>query len=168
MKRRHILAFSLFSSVMSLAGCAIQKPVYLFERSGRFSLITPNENRKMTAINGRFSLRRSSSVITLDLMTPLNGILARIEITPSNATLTRDFNTPPLVASSAEELMEQVLGFALPISVLEDWLTTRENQINAYGWTVTILKRTPQGMPSTIRAQSMMSDIKLLLSNDNE
>ncbi len=168
MKRRHLLSLALLSSTLPLVGCALQKSVYLFERSGRFSLMTPNEEGKMTAINGRFSLRRTPEVITLDLMTPLNGILARIEITPSEATLTRDLNTPPLFAPSGEELMQQVLGFALPIPVLEDWLSTKDNQVNAYGWKVHILKRTVQGMPSTIRAQCSVPSVKLTLSIDNE
>ena len=95
MKRRILLALPAAAAVLTLAGCVTGQPP-LFERYGRFALVSTSASGEREAVNGRFSLRRTSAGLRLNLMTPLNGILASIEVTPSGAVLETSQNESPL------------------------------------------------------------------------
>ena len=101
MKRRILLALPAAAAVLTLAGCVTGQPP-LFERYGRFALVSTSASGEREAVNGRFSLRRTSAGLRLNLMTPLNGILASIEVTPSGAVLETSQNESPLRAATAE------------------------------------------------------------------
>ena len=94
MKRRILLALPAAAAVLTLAGCVTGQPP-LFERYGRFALVSTSASGEREAVNGRFSLRRTSAGLRLNLMTPLNGILASIEVTPSGAVLETSQNELP-------------------------------------------------------------------------
>ena len=132
MKRRTLL--SLSAAVLILGGCAARETP-LFERSGRFSLVSISSN----------------------LMTPLNGILARIEVTTRGAVLQTARDEQSFSAPTAEELMERVTGISVPVEALEQWLTTTDDQISEYGWSVRVLKRRSDGMPGKTQSLSACS-----------
>ena len=117
-------------------------------------------------MNGRFSLRRTSAGLRLNLMTPLNGILASIEVTPSGAVLETSQNESPLRAATAEELMLRTTGVAVPVETLERWLTMKGDRASEYGWSVRVLKRRDDGMPGTIRASSTGVSLTLTMDED--
>ena len=59
--------------------------------------------------------------VRLDLVSPLGQTLAVVTSTPSGATLDLP-NKPPRNAPEVDTLMEDALGFALPVAGLRDWL----------------------------------------------
>lgn len=158
MKRRILLALPAAAAVLTLAGCVTGQPP-LFERYGRFALVSTSASGEREAVNGRFSLR-------LNLMTPLNGILASIEVTPSGAVLETSQNESPLRAATAEELMLRTTGVAVPVETLERWLTMKGDRASEYGWSVRVLKRRDDGMPGTIRASSTGVSLTLTMDED--
>jgi len=149
MKRRILLALPAAAAVLTLAGCVTGQPP-LFERYGRFALVSTSASGEREAVNGRFSLRRTSAGLRLNLMTPLNSILASIEVTPSGAVLETSQNESPLRAATAEELM----------------LRTTGDRASEYGWSVRVLKRRDDGMPGTIRASSTGVSLTLTMDED--
>ena len=161
MKRRILLALPAAAAVLTLAGCVTGQPP-LFERYGRFAPASGERE----AVNGRFSLRRTSAGLRLNLMTPLNGILASIEVTPSGAVLETSQNESPLRAATAEELMLRTTGVAVPVETLERWLTMKGDRASEYGWSVRVLKRRDDGMPGTIRASSTGVSLTLTMDED--
>ena len=161
MKRRILLALPAAAAVLTLAGCVTGQPP-LFERYGRFALVSTSASGEREAVNGRFSLRRTSAGLRLNLMTPLNGILASIEVTPSGAVLETSQNESPLRAATAEELMLRTTG----VAVLERWLTMKGDRASEYGWSVRVLKRRDDGMPGTIRASSTGVSLTLTMDED--
>ena len=164
MKRRILLALPAAAAVLTLAGCVTGQPP-LFERYGRFALVSTSASGEREAVNGRFSLRRTSAGLRLNLMTPLNGILASIEGTPSGAVLETSQNESPLRAATAEELMLRTTGVAVPVETLERWLTMKD-RATEYGWSVRVLKRRGDGMPGTIRASSTGVSLTLTMDED--
>lgn len=166
MKRRD-LSLLMMAAPLLLAGCATSHQGSLFLRTGRFVLVFPTDDGRSKSVSGRFSLRKTAESTTLDLMTPLNGILARITTTPSGATMTTTREDSTVTADSAEALMHKTLGFSLPIEVMEGWLSTRQTHVNTLGWKVVILQRTPAGDPSVLRATSVNPPLKLTLSMDH-
>ena len=165
MKRRTLL--SLSTVVLMLGGCAT-KEIPLFERRGRFSFVSFSPAEKREAVNGRFSLWRTPASLNLNLMTPLNGILARIEVTPRGAVLQTARDERSFSAPTAEELMTRATGISIPVETLEQWLTTTDDQIAEYDWSVRVLKRRSDGMPGTIRASSADSAVSLTLIMDED
>lgn len=165
MKRRILLALPAAAAVLTLAGCVTGQPP-LFERYGRFALVSTSASGEREAVNGRFSLRRTSAGLRLNLMTPLNGILASIEVTPSGAVLETSQNESPLRAATAEELMLRTTGVAVPVETLERWLTMKDGRATEYGWSVRVLKRRGDGMPGTIRASSTGVSLTLTMDED--
>ena len=151
MKRRILLALPAAAAVLTLAGCVTGQPP-LFERYGRFALVSTSASGEREAVNGRFSLRRTSAGLRLNLMTPLNGILASIEVTPSGAVLETSQNESPLRAATVE--------------TLERWLTMKGDRASEYGWSVRVLKRRDDGMPGTIRASSTGVSLTLTMDED--
>ena len=159
MKRRILLALPAAAAVLTLAGCVTGQPP-LFERYGRFALVSTSASGEREAVNGRFSLRRTSAGLRLNLMTPLNGILTSIEVLETSQ------NESPLRAATAEELMLRTTGVAVPVETLERWLTMKGDRASEYGWSVRVLKRRDDGMPGTIRASSTGVSLTLTMDED--
>ena len=96
----------------------------------------------------------------LELLTPLYGILGRVIVTQTGAVLERGSHEP-LKASSAEELMQESLGFSLPVAMLKSWLegrpdAARESRtisaetFEQAGWTVAVRRRRADGAPAVL------------------
>ncbi len=167
MIRRTLLSLPIAATILALGGCAYKRPL-LFKRSGRFSLVTTSASGEREAVNGRFSLYRTSDSLRLDLMTQLNGILASIEATPSGAVLTTAQDDAPVTASNAEELIRLTTGVAIPIEALEHWLTMTGDRASEFGWLIRVLKRRVDGTPGTIRATLSNPTIFLTLKLDED
>jgi outer membrane lipoprotein LolB len=128
---------------------------------GRFALAVDGTDRHQTA-SGRFALTVAGSDVTLDLSTPLGTTVARVQSGPSGARLTvptagglRTEHGP-----DPEALSQQVLGWALPMSGIGDWIEGRPVKDRPYrldpandgatelqqdGWTIRFDPRGPDG-----------------------
>ena len=165
MHRRTVFCALALSPLM-LTGCAVSDANLLFSSAGRFSVTGTDADGKNFAVSGRYDLRRRPESIRLDLMTPLSGILARIDVTSAGASLTLHGHDAPFTAHNAERLMTQMLGFSFPVDTIESWLQDERSSFYEYGWQIRILQRFPDGTPKTVRASRTMPAISVTLAAD--
>src|SRR5690606_29403307 len=92
-----------------------------FDRSGRFALLVEFRDGKQDAVQGGFAWRDAGETQQLDLANPLGSTLARVDVRPGQAVLTRSDGTTD-VAENPDALVEQVLGSPIPVVGLRDWL----------------------------------------------
>lgn len=155
------------AAVVTLVGCASVKPqgpstsnaatAVTTQTSrayqGRFAVQYNDQNGQQRNAYGNFDLHETDSTVTLQLLNPLGQTLALVTSAPSQATLELP-NRQPLTADNVSTLMQQALGFALPVEGLRYWLqpsvaptsrahTTpdpqnpqRLSQIEQDGWTI--------------------------------
>ena len=93
-------------------------------RTGRFALNVSYGDSKRDAVQGGFAWHDDGRRLILDLATPLGSTLARVEVFPSYAKLTRDDGSVQ-TAASPDELVELALGSPIPVAGLRDWLWGR-------------------------------------------
>lgn len=167
-KRRTFLSGVSFLTLWQLSGCSTLAflPNQKFSARGRFTLIATSPEGKVENLSGKYSFTRTDSLIRLDLLTPLNGVLARIEMRDGIASFSRGINEAPITAPNVETLMNQNLGFSVPIEALEEWATTT-GAPQGYGWNIRVLKRENQ-RPKTIRAHQQFPhvDVKVTIIFD--
>jgi outer membrane lipoprotein LolB len=95
--------------------------------SGRFAASISRGDAR-DAASGRFTLAAGPTRSVLDLASPLGNTLARVEAGAEGATLTAPQGDGTLATwhgPSADALAESVLGYALPVTGLPDWLQGR-------------------------------------------
>jgi len=158
------------AALLALAGCATPPP-HLPSTSNATTSLTTQTNR---AWHGRFAVQyvdqygrpqnaygnfdwhETDSTVTLQLLNPLGQTLAIVTSSPAQATLELP-NRQPLTADNVSTLMQQALGFSLPVEGLRYWLqpsvapTSRAHtkndpndpsrlaQIKQDGWTIDYL-----------------------------
>lgn len=88
--------------------------------SGRLSIFY-EKNLEKKAAHGSFNWAQTQQTTRVDLFSPLGQTIARITLTPDNATLEQG-DRDPVSADDADMLTENVLGWPLPIKGLKDWL----------------------------------------------
>ncbi len=88
---------------------------------GRFAVRYEDAEKGIQNVYGHFVWREVGGNITLLLLNPLGQILAVLEVTPSEASLKLP-KRPTQTAANIEDLMQQALGFTLPINNLRTWL----------------------------------------------
>jgi outer membrane lipoprotein LolB len=88
---------------------------------GRFAVQYVDQNGQQRNAYGNFDWRETDSTVTLQLLNPLGQTLAIVTSTPADATLELP-NRQPLTADNVSTLMQQALGFALPVEGLRYWL----------------------------------------------
>ena len=88
--------------------------------SGRFSAQFEH-NAKPESWSGNFTWTQTSQGTTVALQSPLGQTLATIVIDPRTATLIQS-DQAPRRAANVDALVEEALGWPLPISNLRDWL----------------------------------------------
>jgi outer membrane lipoprotein LolB len=88
---------------------------------GRFAVQYVDQNGQQRNAYGNFDWRETDSTVTLELLNPLGQTLAVVTSTPADATLELP-NRQPLTADNVSTLMQQALGFALPVEGLRYWL----------------------------------------------
>ena len=151
--RRTLLAGTGLLALWQLSGCATVVPEsdLRFASRGRFTLALTDASGKRENLSGKFSFKRTDRYTRLDLLTPLNGVLARIELKDGLASFSRDPNEEPLSAPDVETLMTETVGFSMPVTALEEWALSTGTP-TGYGWNVRVLKR-EAGLPKTLRAE---------------
>lgn len=116
-------------AALLLGACATPPPIAgdgspAFDRSGRFALNVQYFNGKQEAVQGGFAWHDAGRMLELDLANPLGNTLARVQVVPGHATLTRS-NGETERATHADALVEKVLGSPIPVEGLRDWLQGR-------------------------------------------
>ena len=91
------------------------------DRTGRFALNVQHLGGKRDAVQGGFAWHDDGRQLTLDLANPLGSILARVQVLPGQAVMTRS-NGQQERAATPDALVEQVLGSPMPVAGLRDWL----------------------------------------------
>lgn len=171
MTRRHALWACSAGVTLLLAGCATPSridtaaPESVFQRTGRFAVSVQYSDGRQEAVQGGFAWLDTGRVLTLDLANPLGTTLARVQVQPDIAVLTRA-NGEQNAASDPDALVEQVLGSPIPVAGLRYWLRGRaagaanvQPTLNAAGqpesftqdgWRVELLRYDQQG-PGLVR-----------------
>lgn len=114
--------------VAFLGACSIAPPVKetglntsSFERSGRFAVSVDKAGGDHDAVQGGFQWRETPQQLWLDLVNPMGSILARVEVDASGALL-RYPNGEIEYAPTADVLVAQLIGYAIPVEQLRQWL----------------------------------------------
>ncbi|AOY98580.1 lipoprotein localization factor LolB [Cupriavidus sp. USMAHM13] len=132
---RSRLVLACLLAPLWLAACANLEPsrgfdagetARLQEYSGRFSANYVRYGRE-EGVQGSFHWQEQGRNVRLDLISPLGQTLAIVTATPSGATLDLP-NQPPRNAPQVDSLLEDALGFALPVAGLRDWLHARPSR----------------------------------------
>lgn len=125
--RRRLLAAGLSLATVLAAGCASPPRIeggstaLSFDRTGRFALLVEHRGAGQDAVQGGFAWQDTPSGQRLDLANPLGSTLARIDLEPGRAVLTRS-NGAVEIAPDPDSLVEVVLGSPIPIAGLRYWL----------------------------------------------
>lgn len=170
MLRSRRLALLCVAAPLWLAACSTITPSRSFDAgesarseqyTGRFAANYTRYGRS-EGVQGSFRWQEQGRNVRLDLISPLGQTLAVVTSTPSGATLDLP-NEKPRNAPEVDSLMEQALGFSLPVSGMRDWLharpapgapasVTRDNSgrpdtLKQNGWTVRYVawQETPEG-----------------------
>lgn len=147
MQRRLVL--SALAAALLVGGCAVPL-ANAHTWKGRFALRSEKEN-----LSGRFELTEAPDLLRLDLLTPLSGILARIEETSDGAVFMKSLSDPGIKGKNLEALMESLLGFTLPVHDLLDLLRAgaAARDLSSRNWQCRILSRLPDGAPQRLRIE---------------
>jgi outer membrane lipoprotein LolB len=158
------------AAVLALAGCASVKPQGPSTSNaatavtaqttrayhGRFAVQYEDGYGHQQNAYGNFDWRETGDTVTVQLRNPLGQTMAIVTSSPSSATLELP-NRQPLTADNVSTLMQNALGFALPVEGLRYWLQpsvaptsrarttpdpedpSRPKQIEQDGWTIDYL-----------------------------
>jgi outer membrane lipoprotein LolB len=158
------------AALLALAGCASVKPQgpstsnaatavtaqTAREYRGRFAVQYEDGYGHQQNAYGNFDWRETGDTVTVQLRNPLGQTMAIVTSSPSSATLELP-NRQPLTADNVSTLMQNALGFALPVEGLRYWLQpsvaptsrartvpdpedpSRPKQIEQDGWTIDYL-----------------------------
>ena len=132
---RALGALVLGAGCALFAGCASVRPANdLFAGTqdadatvtryqGRFSARYTQGNAEQSVV-GSFLWRERGPDVQLELMSPLGQTMAVVSQNQQGATLELP-NQAPRRAPEVDTLMQDALGFSLPVSGLRDWLRAR-------------------------------------------
>ncbi|KNH10225.1 Outer membrane lipoprotein LolB precursor [Candidatus Burkholderia brachyanthoides] len=157
------------AAVLVLSGCAVQPrtPTPTTTNAsnslstqtqrayrGRFAVAYNDQQGVQRNAYGNFDWQENGDIVTLQLRNPLGSTMAIVTSSPSLATLELP-NRQPVNAENVSELMQNKLGFALPVEGLRYWLqpsaapnsrakteldpdsnNDRPKQIKQDGWTI--------------------------------
>lgn len=88
---------------------------------GRFAVQYVDQNGAQRNAYGNFDWQEAGDTVTLQLRNPLGQTLAIVTSSPASASLELP-NRQPLTADNVSTLMQNALGFALPVEGLRYWL----------------------------------------------
>lgn len=88
--------------------------------AGRLSVNYEKEGQP-AVLTGKFDWVQQGGRVEVSLASPFGQTIAKITVTPQEATLTQG-SEPPRSASDIDSLTAQALGWSLPVSGLRDWL----------------------------------------------
>ena len=131
--RRGALAL-MAAGLMVLSGCAVTPRVPSTSNAatevtaqtsrayhGRFSVQYNDQNGQSRNAYGNFDWKETGDTVTLQLRNPLGQTLAIVTSSPSSAMLELP-NRAPQTADNVSLLMQNTMGFALPVEGLRYWL----------------------------------------------
>ena len=127
LKRRFVQCLTSVVMLVGLSACAVApKPAVTtaaeqFQRSGRFALSVDNADGKKDAVQGGFQWSQTAHQLQLDLNNPMGAILARVVVTTQGAMLQYPDGQVEY-ASSPDALVEQLIGYVIPVEGMRDWL----------------------------------------------
>ncbi|WP_284894645.1 MULTISPECIES: lipoprotein insertase outer membrane protein LolB [Burkholderia] len=155
-------------AALALAGCASTPPsanapadaalqtAATHAYHGRFAVQYNDRLGRQQNVYGNFDWLEHGDDVSLELRSPLGQTLAVVKATPQAATLELP-NRQPQYATDVGELMQNTLGFSLPLAGLRYWLlptpapatpaqtvrdpadATHVKQIRQDGWTIDYL-----------------------------
>jgi outer membrane lipoprotein LolB len=164
-------ASALLAAGALLAGCATQAPPpagvatlaatsadtittqAAHAYTGRFAVRYDDRLGKQQNVYGNFDWQETGNVITLQLRSPLGQTLAVVRSSPQRASLEMPGRAPRF-AGDVGQLMQDTLGFALPLDGLRYWMVPQPSpgtpadvtgdgahpkQIRQDGWTIDYL-----------------------------
>jgi outer membrane lipoprotein LolB len=79
------------------------------------------KNGQPESLSGKFDWSQQGNQVDVDLISPFGQTMAKISVTPAEATLT-EAGKAPRSAPDIDTLTAQTLGWQLPVSGLRDWL----------------------------------------------
>lgn len=144
--------------------------------TGRFTAATiaapgaqPAQN-----VSGRFTVEVRGTRRIIDVATPLGTTIARIDLVPGSATATGP-QMQTATGPDPDVLVEQLLGWRLPVAGLADWIEGRPapgrpartegeagrlSLIEQDGWLIRIAEYSPAGTPRllTLERPAMLPD----------
>ncbi|WP_244814507.1 lipoprotein insertase outer membrane protein LolB [Caballeronia sp. Lep1P3] len=186
------------AAALVLSGCALQPRVPTTSNAstslatqtsrmyhGRFAVQYNDQNGVQRNAYGNFDWQETGDTVTLQLRNPLGQTMAIVTSSPSLATLELP-NRQPVNADNVSDLMQNTLGFALPVQGLRYWLqpsaapssraqttpdpasdTGRPKEIRQDGWTIDYLAYADAPATGVKRVNLTRSepplDIKLVL-----
>jgi outer membrane lipoprotein LolB len=132
--RRGALGIAAIAAI-ALSGCAVQRQPTPTTTSasnsltaqtsrayhGRFAVTYNDQQGTQRNAYGNFDWQETGDTVTLQLRNPLGSTMAIVTSSPSLATLELP-NRQPVNAENTSELMQNTLGFALPVEGLRYWL----------------------------------------------
>ncbi|MFM0323656.1 lipoprotein insertase outer membrane protein LolB [Caballeronia glebae] len=131
--RRGALGIAAAAS-LAMSGCALQPRVPTTTNAstsltaqtshmyhGRFAVQYNDQNGAQRNAYGNFDWQETGDTVTLQLRNPLGQTMAIVTSSPSLATLELP-NKQPVSADNVSLLMQNTLGFALPVEGLRYWL----------------------------------------------
>lgn len=125
--------------------------------SGRISLQILSEPPQ--AFYASFELKGNAAEGELTLFNPIGSILAVMQWTPNDATLLQGSIARSF--SSADELLKQATGAALPVSALFDWLNGRN--LPALGWTADLSQLANRRLNATRTMPEPKAELRMVL-----
>ncbi|AIO40704.1 outer membrane lipoprotein LolB [Burkholderia cenocepacia] len=160
-------ALAAAGAALALAGCASTPPsanapgavlqtAATHAYHGRFAVQYNDRFGRQQNVYGNFDWQEQGDDVSLELRSPLGQTLAVVKSTPQAASLELP-NRQPQYATDVGELMQNTLGFSLPLAGLRYWLlptaapatpaqtvrdpadATRVKQIRQDGWTIDYL-----------------------------
>ncbi len=96
--------------------------------SGRIHVLYQKNDREQS-LPGGFEWKQSKDATHITLLSQFGQILAAIDQTPDGATL-QQANEPLRTASDLDGLLNQTLGWSLPVAELRNWLQGYQRQAN--------------------------------------
>ena len=131
--RRGALGLAAVAALV-MSGCAVQPRVPTTSNAttslatqtsrayhGRFAVQYNDQNGTQRNAYGNFDWQETGDTVTLQLRNPLGQTMAIVTSSPSLATLEVP-NRQPVTADNVSQLMQNTLGFALPVEGLRYWL----------------------------------------------
>jgi outer membrane lipoprotein LolB len=123
------------AAVVALAGCASVKPQGPSTSNaatavtaqtarayhGRFAVQYVDQNGQQRNAYGNFDWQEHGDTVTVQLRNPLGQTMAIVTSSPATATLELP-NRQPMTADNVSTLMQNALGFTLPVEGLRYWL----------------------------------------------
>lgn len=140
-----------------------------YNLSGRFSIKTAEKN-----YYGNFNWLKESGAEELDFMSPVGTTVAQIKIESGITSLT-DEDNKTYTGNNLNQLMQDRLGFVLPMSYLHYWIQgvplpqypvqeSLKSGFSQLGWNVEYLSWHDENHPQIIQASKDNLRIKLLIN----